>query len=104
MQAGVWERGWEERGENLQEDRPPARSSWGQGDQAPSWSPISQALGSCSQVSGEEEQEEETVLRGPEGLGVVTPRGADPWVERAEEQLQPRAAARPGRRVLGLSG
>lgn len=43
-------------------------------------------------------------FKGTEGLGVVTPRGADPWVERAEEQLQPRAAARPGRRVLGLSG
>lgn len=70
MQAGVWERGWEEKGENLQEDRPPARSNWGQGDQAPSWSPISQALGSFSQVSVAEEQEEEIALRGLEDLGL----------------------------------
>lgn len=78
-----------ERGENLQEDRPPTRSNWGHGDQALSWSPVSPELGSFSQVSGANEQEEEAALRGPEGLpgcvpfGVLTPglrgqRGASP--------------------------
>lgn len=74
---------------------PQAPSDWGRRDQAPSWSLVSQELGSFSQVSGVEEQEEETAVRGPEGLRVVTPRGADPWAERAE-RAEERGLPLPG--------
>lgn len=63
---------------------PPTSSNWGQGDWAPSWSPISPELSSFSQVSGTNEQEEESALRGPRGsLGLCSFWGADPWAERA---------------------
>lgn len=61
-----------ERGENLQEDRPPTRSNWGHRDQAPSWSPVSPGLGSFSQVSGANEQKEEPALRDQRVSGVAS--------------------------------
>ena len=88
-------------GENLQEDRqpltpPPTSSNWGQGDWAPSWSPISPGLGSFSQVSGTNEQEEESALRGPRGsLGLCPFWGADPWAERAVRRGESRPPPPP---------
>lgn len=78
---------------------PPTSSNWGQGDWAPSWSPISPGLSSFSQVSGTNEQEEESALRGPRGsLGLCPFWGAEPWAERAVLRDESRPPAAPPRR------